>query len=158
MVSRINTCSRVHRYVHTPGLGVRMLKRSGLFVWILQQMCRLSDRMSKAATLNCRRATDGSITAKVKTERRKSSRRIQWSGGQRRTQIWDKEKVQEQIEFRSGDRKVNDRTGKRLEEEKLGVKKRWQEERQKWGGQKNQDNEQKQTKTAGGAEDQTERR
>lgn len=32
---------------------------------VLQQMCSLSDRKSKPPTLNCRRATDGSITAKV---------------------------------------------------------------------------------------------
>lgn len=44
-------------------------------------MCRLSDRMSKAATLNCRRATDGSITAKVNAERRKRRRGETAQGG-----------------------------------------------------------------------------
>lgn len=43
-----------------------MLQRSRLFVWSpVADVETLTDRKSKPPTLNCRRATDGSITAKV---------------------------------------------------------------------------------------------
>lgn len=64
-------------------------------------MCRLSDRMSKAATLNCRRATDGSITAKVKTERRKRRRGGRAQGGYSEVEDREGHRYETKRKFRS---------------------------------------------------------